>query len=59
MNLELNKEIEVNKYQYALVKVRLSSLIAYREEGGKYFIKPLTFQSHKTNIESMLNSLEV
>lgn len=59
MNLELNKEIEVNKYQYALVRTKLSSLIAYREKDGKYFIKPLIFQNHKTIIEGMLSSLEV
>jgi hypothetical protein len=57
MNLQYNIEQKVNQKQYNFVKSKLSSLIAYRENNGEYFIKPLSFQGHKKLIEEALTNI--
>ena len=39
--MELNKSIEVNEEQYKFFRKELKSVIAHRQENGKYFIKRL------------------
>lgn len=57
IQLKLNKEQEVNQSQFNLIRSHFSSLIAWRKEENKFFIKPLLFQGYKTQLESMLNKL--
>lgn len=57
IQLKLNTEQEVNPNQARLIQKHFSSLIAWRRDGEKYYIKPLLFQGYKSTIEGMLNQL--
>lgn len=37
--MKANQSIEVTKEQYELLKEELSGIVAFREEGGKYYVK--------------------
>ena len=57
MELQINKETEVNKNQYNFIKTQCSHLIAYRFDNNKYYIKPLLFMGNKKVIQNIMNKL--
>ena len=54
--MELNKEIEVSKIKYNILKKMFKGIIAHRVEGGKYYVKALLFLGYKKMMETVINS---
>ena len=59
MELEINKQVEVNEKQFNWVRAYCTGLLAYRKASeGKFYVKPLVFMGHKKQIEDSLAKLE-
>ena len=50
----LNKPIEVTRFQYNIIRNVFSGIIAHRQENGRYWIKRL-YPAYRKEVENFLN----
>lgn len=53
--IEYDKPIEVTKKQYSILMVKLSGVVAGREENGKYFVK-VWLMGYKHIVEKIIKN---
>ena len=51
---DLDKPIEVTRYQWNVLRVQFAGIIAHRQDNGRYWIKRL-YPSYRKEVEQFLN----